>query len=389
MGAGELIVEVIAVGTELLIGQIVNTNAAFIGSRLAEEGFDAHFQITVGDNLRRVAAAIETALARSDAVILTGGIGPTQDDLTREAMAAVTGRQIVRDEAHADWIRSRVRALSGDVNPTVFRMAVLPEGAEGLPNTNGVALGIAMEHEGKWMFAVPGVPVEMTEMVDHEVLPRLRLLGGEPTILRSRVLRTWGTGESRIAEALDDLYASTNPSLAFLISDMEVKVRITAKAADASGAEGLIRPMEKEVRARLGEAVFAADGVTVESMIVACLSRRGWTLATSEQATLGQVGARIAATEGSAKLFRGTVIPPADSGIGPPQATVTLTVGPTEQSEGEGRRTTRPVEMSVTTPEATLTRIFEFGGDDERVRSFATIAGLHMIRLATAEPAAT
>jgi nicotinamide-nucleotide amidase len=155
-----LIIEVIAVGTELLIGQIVNSNAAVIGSRLAEDGFDAHYQVTVGDNLARLVAAIEVALARSDAVLITGGIGPTRDDLTREALCQVGGRVMVREQAHAAWIKDRLRPGGGEVNPTVLRMADLPEGSLPLANPNGVALGVAMEVEGKWIFAVPGVPAE-------------------------------------------------------------------------------------------------------------------------------------------------------------------------------------------------------------------------------------
>ncbi|HYJ25151.1 MAG TPA: CinA family nicotinamide mononucleotide deamidase-related protein [Acidimicrobiia bacterium] len=376
MGAGKLIVEVISVGTELLIGQIANTNAAFIGARLAEEGFDAHFQVTVGDNLDRLISAIGEGLARADVIVLTGGIGPTQDDLTREAMAQVAGRSMVRDPEHAAWIESRVRNQSGSVNPSVLRMADLPEGAEGLPNTNGVALGVALKHEGKWLLAVPGVPVEMRAMVDGEVIPRLRRMSGEMSILRSRLLRTWGVGESRIAEALDDLFESANPTVAFLISDMEVKIRISAKAADAASAAELIAPVEQKIRDTLGEAVFAADDETVENIVVERLAARGWTVATREEATLGQVGSRIAIS--GAELFAGAVI-----GAGrPPPADVILTVGPIGPDLDEGPRTTRRVEMELTTPAGETTRVFDLGGDDERVRSFATIAALHVIRLA-------
>ena len=371
-----MIVEVIAVGTELLIGQIVNTNAAYIGAALAEDGFDSHFQVAVGDNLARLVSAIEAALERADAVVLCGGIGPTQDDLTREAMAAVAGLAMVRDHAHASWIESRVRTQSGSVNPTVLRMADLPEGAESLPNANGVALGVALEHGAKWMFAVPGVPVEMRAMLDGQVMPRLRLLAGEATVLRSRLLRTWGLGESRIAETLDDLFESANPSVAFLISDMEVKIRISAKAKDETAADRLIAPIENEIRARLGDVVFGVDEETVDAIVVAALQARGWTIATSEVATLGQVGAAIAIA--GEEVFEGSVIM---SGR-PTPADVTLKVGPIGPDLDPGSRTTRQVEMTVMTPAAEATRIFDFGGDDERVRSFATIAALHLIRLA-------
>jgi nicotinamide-nucleotide amidase len=373
-----LIVEVIAVGTELLLGQTTNTNAATIGARLAEEGFDAHYQVTVGDNLDRLVAAIETALARADAVVLCGGIGPTQDDLTREAMARVAGRPIVRDEGHAAWIEKRIRARTGEVNPTVLRMADLPEGAEGLPNANGVALGVALQHEGKWMFAVPGVPVEMAAMLDGEVIPRLRALAGGAAVLRSRVLRAWGLGESKIAEEIDHLYQSINPSVAFLITDMEVKIRISAKAADEAGAEALIAPIEDEIRARLGEVVFSADDETVERIVVARLAERGWRVATNEDATLGQVGARIAQADPT--VFAGSVVAPAQPGGA--NAEVTLVVGPIGPDLDPGPRTTRQIEMTVETPAGVTSRVFDFGGDDERVRSFASIAGLHMVRLA-------
>jgi nicotinamide-nucleotide amidase len=386
-----LIVEVIAVGTELLLGQITNTNAAVIGARLAEEGFDAHYQVTVGDNRDRLVSGIQHALTRSDAVLLTGGIGPTQDDLTKEAIAVVAGRAMARDQAHAAWIERRIRAQSGTVNPAVLRMADLPVGAEGLPNANGAALGVALEHEGKWIFAVPGVPVEMRAMLDSEVIPRLRLLAGGDSVLHSRVLRAWGLGESRIAELLDDLFQSANPSVAFLITDMEVKIRISAKAANAAVAQRLIEPIEAEIRARLGDVLFGADEETVEVIVVAGLTRRGWRLATIEAATQGQVGARIAQSDPT--VFAGSTIVGQAQGGGASSAEVTLTVspigpdldpGPTNLG-GETRapgRTTRKVEMTVTTPKRELTRVFDFGGDDERVRSFATIAGLHMVRMA-------
>ncbi|HSK95576.1 MAG TPA: competence/damage-inducible protein A, partial [Euzebyales bacterium] len=177
-----MIVEVIAVGTELLLGQIVNTNVAVIGTRLADEGFDAHYQVTVGDNLERLAATIRTAIERADAVILTGGIGPTQDDLTREALCAVTGRAMARDEAHAEAIRERIVRIRGHVAESTLRMADHPDGATGLPNRNGVALGIAMEHRGVPIFAVPGVPSEMAVMLDEQVMPRLRRASGEPAV---------------------------------------------------------------------------------------------------------------------------------------------------------------------------------------------------------------
>ena len=375
--------EVISVGTEILIGQIVNSNSAFIAARLADAGIDAHYQVVVGDNLDRLSAVIRTALGRSDAVILTGGIGPTQDDLTREALCRVTGRVMSRDSGHAAWIEDRLRSQGRVAGESVLRMADLPEGAEGMANANGAALGVALEYEGKWLFAVPGVPVEMMSMVEAEVLPRLHQRSGGEGVLRSRLLRIWGLGESEVADRLDDLFASTNPSVAFLIKDMEVQVRITAKAADAVIADTLIAPLEEEVRSRLREAVFGVEDETVESLILHGLSAHGWTLATVEEATLGQVGARIALADPTRSFFAGTVIVGIQtSKQTPPIADVVLTVGAPVEDGATGRRITRPVEIAVTTPNEKTMRVFEFGGDDERLRSFATIAGLHMVRIA-------
>jgi nicotinamide-nucleotide amidase len=222
----------------------------------------------------------------------------------------------------------------------------------------------------------------MSAMVEQQVIPRLRRLAGDSTALRSRVLRTWGMGESLIADQLDDLFALTNPSLAFLISDMEVKVRISAKAGDSAAAELLIEPIETEVRDRLGDSVFAVDDETVESILVDRLAGRGWTVATIEEATLGQVGARLAAADDAGAVFAGSTVVGRGNHRQVPTAEVTLVVGPIGLDLDPGPRTTRQVVMTVTTPRAGISRVFDFGGDDERVRSFATIAGLHMIRIA-------
>lgn len=378
MGAGQLIVEVVAVGTELLLGEIVNSNSAAIGRRLAGDGFDSHYQVVVGDNMDRLVIALSEALERSDAVVITGGIGPTQDDMTREAICSVAGVAMMRDDDHASWIERRITSQGRTVASNVLRMADLPVGAEGLPNSNGAALGVAMEHGGKWMFAMPGVPAEMTVMLDNEVLPRLRLLDRQPAVLRSRVLHTWGHGESTVADLLGDLYESTNPSIAFLIRDMEVRVRISAKATDEGSAMALIAPFEEEVRSRLGEAVFAADDQIVEEIVLADLNRAGWTISTVERATVGQVGARLASNDSTGR-YAGTLIAGREAGQ-PPTADVTLDVGDIASETGDDEGTTRRLRMSVATPREVVKREFRFGGSDERVRSFATIAGLHLLR---------
>lgn len=386
-----MIVEVVAVGTELLIGQIVNTNGSTIGERLAEEGFDALYQVTVGDNLGRLADAIRTALGRADAVILTGGIGPTQDDLTREAICAATGRGMTRDETYAEEIRARILARRGSVAESVLRMADYPVGAEPLPNSQGVALGVALLHDGKWIFAVPGVPREMRALLDEEVMPRIRKAAGGPTMIVNRVLHTWGYGESQVAEILDDLYESTNPSIAFLISDMEVKVRITAKAEDVESAEVLIGPVELEVRKRLGEAVFATDDETNLAVVGRSLVGRGWTVGVCEVATAGLVGAKLAAGlpdqfagattlgvtgEGASGLAeRARADFTADVGVGVAAAEIVDDAG----------QVASVIVFAVSTPDSTKERTMRFFGTGERANSYAVIAALHLLRLAVSD----
>lgn len=374
-----MIVEVIAVGTELLIGQRVNTNAAHIAERLTTEGLDAHYQVVVGDNQARIAAALTTALDRADAVILTGGIGPTHDDLTREAICQATGRAMVRDREHASWIADRVQAQGRRVSANQLRMADLPEAAEGIPNVVGVALGIVMDHEGHLVFALPGVPPEMTTMLEETVIPRLRAAGG-PSVIRSRVIKIWGPGESTVSRDLADLATGANPSLGLLIKDMEVHVRISAKASDWEAAGALIEPVESEVVTRLAGSVFGYDEDTVESLIATMLADRSWTISTVERATLGQAGARLAVAAGAS--FRGAVVPGSDGGVNAPEADVVLEVGPV--GRGRGRRLTRPVEMTVSTPQGTTTEVFQLGGGDSALGAYATSAGLHVIRLALA-----
>lgn len=384
-----MIVEVIAVGTELLIGQIVDTNSAAIGARLAAAGFDAHHQVTVGDNLERLADAIRTALDRADAVVITGGLGPTQDDLTREAICAVTGRRVTRDAEHAEHIRDRIRARRGVVSDSVLRMADLPEGARALPNGQGLALGVALRHEGRWITAVPGVPREMRAMIDGEVIPLLRAAAGATAVITSRVLRVWGRGESQVSEALGDLFASQNPSIAFLVSDVEVGVRITAKGADAAAADALLRPVEAEVRRRLGAAVFAEDGVTNLDVVAGLLTTRGWRVAVGDVGTAGWVAARLA--ERGIAVFAGGTVAPAGTAASATAlarrardefaADVGVGVAAAEVVEDAGDQATI-LTVAIVTPEAAGTRQLRFLGTGERARAYAVGTVHHLLRLA-------
>ena len=403
-----MIVEVIAVGTELLLGQIVNGNAAFIGAALAENGFDAHHQQVVGDNLGRVEEAIRTALSRADAVIITGGLGPTRDDLTREAICAATGREMRHSGAYEDALRERFVRLGRDIPASNFRQADFPDGAEMLPNPKGTAPGIALDHDGKWIFAVPGVPEEMEYLLVEEVLPRLRHAAGLEEVLVSRLLRTWGRPESWVGERLDDLFESANPSIAFLASGGEIKVRITAKAATEAEAIAAIAPFEEEVRERLGQAVFAVDSETIESVLFSLLEARGWTIGSAESMTAGLVAARLTALPGSSRYFRGGIVAYSDDlkqelldVADITRGVVTESVA-VEMAEGARSRLKVDVAISVTgsagpepmeqppgtvvigvaTPEDAAARMLTFAGDRERVRTYSTTAALQLARLA-------
>ncbi len=187
-----------------------------------------------------------------------------------------------------------------------LRQAEYPQGGLQLPNPKGTAPGIVLEHDGTWIFALPGVPQEMSALLDDEVMPRLRRVAGGPAIVKSRLLRSWGMSESQVAEILDDLFrASPNPSVAFLASSGEIKVRITAKANTEAEATALILPVETEVRERLGERVFGSDGETIETVVLSMLEERGWRLGTAESATGGLIAARITSVPGASRVFVG------------------------------------------------------------------------------------
>jgi len=249
--------EVVSVGTELLLGHVVDTNAAVVARRLAAVGLDAHHQATVGDNLDRIVGVLRTACARADVVVVTGGIGPTPDDLTKDAVCVLVGVGMRRDEVHAAHVHDVVARRRSVVRDSVLRMADLPEGAEPLPNDAGLALGAAVRHEGAWLFVLPGVPSEMEPMLDTYVVPRLAALTGGG-VLHSDVVRTAGVGESEVAHRLEQLFDSVNPSIAYLIAGDEVHVRVSAKAPTADEARELVAATRARVEALLADVLVVS-----------------------------------------------------------------------------------------------------------------------------------
>jgi nicotinamide-nucleotide amidase len=305
--------DVLAIGTELLLGQIVDTNSSWIGEHLAAAGIDTCEHRKVGDNLPRMVQCLRELLDRSDAVIVCGGLGPTPDDVTREAIAEVMGVELERRE---DLIENIQRIFGGRGRPMPennLRQADVPKGGEVIPNPIGTAPGLQCEVDvggiTKVVYAVPGVPYEMTDMVTQYVLPDLLERSGQRAVIVSRSLKTWGTSESGLAEMIADrVDQQTNPTIAFLARGIEgIYVRMTAKAPTEDEARALLDAEDRELRSVLGGLVFAVDDDTMESEVLRLCESRGWTLGVAESLTGGFIGGRIANVPGASRTFRGSI----------------------------------------------------------------------------------
>jgi nicotinamide-nucleotide amidase len=316
--------EIIAVGTELLLGQITNTNARTISGELAKIGVDVLFHTTVGDNLRRIAGAVSTALGRADVLIITGGLGPTHDDLTREAIAQATGRSLERRADLEEELRGRFARLGRTMAESNLSQADQPMGAVAIPNPLGTAPGIALEHDGKRIFAMPGVSIEMESMLGDFVLPELKKVGGEAVVM-SRILAVVGLPESEIAQLLSGEIAQLNEgptaTLALLSGNGEVQIRITAKDADQKGAADRIAPVERRIREILGSAIYGTDGESLEGVISGMLREKGLTLAVAESVTGGMLASRLISVPGASKFLKAGFVaysPEAKADLGVP-----------------------------------------------------------------------
>lgn len=405
--------EVVAVGSELLLGQVVDTNSAFIGEQLALAGIDSYFQVKVGDNQARIVAAIRQALSRSDAVICCGGLGPTQDDITREAIAEVMNVELQRHDELVAVIEKLFAARGRPMSPSNLRQAMVPAGASVIPQTRGTAPGLICPLGDRVIYAVPGVPHEMRDMIGRAVVPDLMARAGEVATIRSRTLRTWGLAESALAELvaprLEALDTAGNPTIAFLASGIEgIKVRITAKGIGpeaVADADALLAAEERELRALLGDRVFGVDDEGMEAAVGRLLLGAGLTLGLAESLTGGLIAARITAVPGASEWFKGGVVSYGSDvkrsllGVGPgpvvsadaagEMATgavqalgadvglaVTGVAGPTEQ-EGQPVGT---VWVGLSLDGRVTTRDLWLPGDRERVRQMTVISALDLLR---------
>jgi nicotinamide-nucleotide amidase len=406
--------DVVAVGTELLLGQIVDTNSAWLGEHLAANGINSLLQVKVGDNLGRVESVLRATLAEADAVIMCGGLGPTHDDLTREAIAAVMGVELRPDEAVADVITNMFASRGRYMAANNLRQALVPEGATIIPQTRGTAPGlicpVTIAGIDKVVYAVPGVPHEMKEMVERAVLPDLRRRSGDTGVIVSRTLRTWGESESGLNERLDPVIArldeTGNPTLAFLASGWEgLKVRLTAKAATDGEAESLLDTWDAEVRAVVGEHVFAVDDENMESATLALMRARGVTLGVAESVTGGLVAGRLTAVPGASDVLRGAIVSYASEVkfdlLGVPEGPVVSEAAAAAMATGVRRVLGADVGLALTgvagpseqdgMPVGTLcvgiddgtvvaTRTFRLPGQREQMRQMSVITALDFLR---------
>ena len=403
--------EIVAVGTELLLGQIVDTNSAWMGEHLAAAGIDSHYQVKVGDNQARIEAAVRLALGRSDAVICCGGLGPTQDDITREAIAAVMGVPLERDEEMAASIGAFFQSRSRQMAANNARQADKPRGAAFIPNPLGTAPGLICPVGDKVVYAVPGVPHEMEDMVERAVLPDLMRRSGETATIRSRVLRTWGLAESTLAEVVGPRFDRHEgvigaPTIAFLASGPAgIKVRVTVKAPDAETADRALDEEEAELRSLLGDVVFGVDDDTMESVVASLLLDAGLKLGVAESLTGGLIGARLTEVPGTSDWFRGSIVSYASdvkfSVLGVPPGPVVSAAAAEAMARGAMRVLGATVGLAVTgvagpteqdgmpvgtvfcgvhvDGETTVTEL-HLPGDRERVRWYSTISVLDLLR---------
>lgn len=407
--------EIISVGTELLLGQIVDTNAAYLSRMLSSIGIDIFYRSTVGDNAPRLADTLKTALSRSDVVITIGGLGPTEDDLTKETIAGALGDEMVMDPESEARIRGFFEKRGLPIAESNLKQALRPKRGEVLPNDVGTAPGALFEKDGKIVMALPGPPGEFIPMVDSYVAPILSERAASTSgrsVIKSRVLRVCGIGESAAEQKVKDLLAGSNPSLAPYAKGGEVHFRVTAKASDDDEAERLIAGLESDVRERLGEFVYGVDDETLESVVVRMLVERKLTLGLAESCTGGLVAHRITNVPGSSAAFLGGIVAYSNEAkmkfLGVPEETLRargavspetaeamavgaarevgsdVALGVTGIAGPDGGTEEKPVGLvyiGLKTPAGVEVAKNIFGGSREDVRMRASQAALNMLRM--------
>jgi nicotinamide-nucleotide amidase len=302
--------EIITVGTELLLGQIIDTNSAYISRRLAEAGIGVYYRTTVGDNAGRFVQALRAAAGRADVIIITGGLGPTVDDITRDAVSEFTGRRIIPNEEVLATLREFFRRRGLDEMPESNKVqAGIPEGAEIIKNDRGTAPGFILEHGGKIIACMPGVPHEMTNMLETAVIPFiLKKQSGHSQIIKYITLRTSGISEAAINDRIKDIFQSgKNPTIGTLAHLTDIEIRITAGAATVQEADGLIANMKKQITDLIGEFIYGENDDTLEGKIAEILKNKKLTISTAESCTSGMIAALLTNIPGSSAYYAGGI----------------------------------------------------------------------------------
>ncbi|MBO5292580.1 MAG: competence/damage-inducible protein A [Lachnospiraceae bacterium] len=299
-----MVVELISVGTELLLGNIINTNAAYLAEQCASLGLSCYYQSVVGDNAGRLGEQLQTALSRADVVILSGGLGPTQDDLTKEVAAKVIGKQLYLDENTIDRIQRYFETRGIEATENNWKQAMIPEDARVIDNDNGTAPGVIMEENGKTVILLPGPPGELVPMFEKDIRPYLA--GRTNEVIYSQTVKICGVGESRVEDAIQDMIAGqSNPSIAPYAKTGEVHLRVTARAENEKGARKLVKPVIKELKARFGNDIYTTEeDTTLEKAVADLLIANDLTVSVAESCTGGMLSARLINVPGISEVYK-------------------------------------------------------------------------------------
>ncbi|MBB5335959.1 competence/damage-inducible protein A [Pectinatus brassicae] len=302
-------VELITTGSELLLGQIVNTNSAYMAAKLNNMGFDVLYQTTVGDNYDRMRDVIKNALLRSDIIITTGGLGPTQGDITKYVCAEITGHQMIKHQQSLEQMNIHFVKRNIPMTDNNMRQILVPESSYVLMNHNGIAPGIVQEYNNKYIINLPGPPREMKDMFERELRPFLQNKFGFSQVIQSQVLNTFDIGESLLETKIKDLIlAQKNPTLALLVRPSGVIIRVTAKGNDFSDTEKIIEPVKQEIYRRIGEYIYAENDENMETVTGNMLKQKKLTIACAESCTGGLLTSRLTDIQGSSDYVMGSVV---------------------------------------------------------------------------------
>lgn len=377
--------EIISIGTELLLGEIVDTNAAHVARALRDIGLDLWWVSAVGDNEERIADLVRQACARSDVVLTTGGLGPTVDDPTREAVARATGRPLEYRPDLWEQIEARFARFRRRPTENNKRQAYVPQGALALENPVGTAPCFIVETETSVIISLPGVPREMEHMLAHVVIPYLREKFQLTGVIKAKILRTVGIGESLVDEKVGEFEKLSNPTVGLAAHAGQTDVRITAKAASEAEADALIAAVEQPVRARLGDFIYGEGRTTVEEVVAQLLIERGQTVAVAEFGTGGHLSGRLAALAQAGPVFRGGSVAGSTTGVivaaeaarvrAEKDSVWGVSVHLNSSAESPS------IEIALTDGQRHEHRTFGYGGPPSLLPIWASTAALNLLRL--------